>query len=83
MFSAIKLWRQLTKVCSFSAVNDSLLMWGHYAHKAKPLGRGARSRSPFAHAGVEIGEDVVESFFPSDTGLAERGRRYRLFKRLK
>lgn len=26
-----KLWREkLTKVCSFSAANDSLLMWGHY-----------------------------------------------------
>ena len=24
-------WRKMVKLCSFSAVNDSLLMWGHYA----------------------------------------------------
>jgi len=29
--STIQQWRKLTKVCSFSAINDSLLMWGHYA----------------------------------------------------
>jgi len=29
--SKIQQWRKLTKVCSFSEINDSLLMWGHYA----------------------------------------------------
>jgi len=29
--STIQQWRKLTKLCSFSAINDSLLMWGHYA----------------------------------------------------
>lgn len=29
--SILREWRQIVKVCSFSAVNDSLLMWGHYA----------------------------------------------------
>jgi len=29
--SAVQPWRKLTKLCSFSAINDSLLMWGHYA----------------------------------------------------
>jgi len=29
--STIRQWRKLTKLCSFSAINDSLLMWGHYA----------------------------------------------------
>jgi hypothetical protein len=33
LLSAIKLWRKLIRVCSFSAVKDSLLMWSHYADK--------------------------------------------------
>lgn len=28
-------WRKITKVCSFSAVKDSILMWGHYAQNHK------------------------------------------------
>jgi hypothetical protein len=28
---ALRQWRKITKVCSFSKVNDSILMWGHYA----------------------------------------------------
>lgn len=28
-------WRKVTKVCSFSAVSDSILMWGHYAQDHK------------------------------------------------
>jgi hypothetical protein len=31
----LRQWRKLTKVCSFSAVNDSILMWGHYAQDHK------------------------------------------------
>ena len=27
----IRQWKKLTKLCSFSAINDSLLMWSHYA----------------------------------------------------
>jgi hypothetical protein len=33
MLSTIRLWREVTRVSSFSAVKDSLLMWGHYADK--------------------------------------------------
>ena len=29
--SSIQSWRKLTKVCSFSEINSSLLMWAHYA----------------------------------------------------
>jgi Protein of unknown function (DUF2971) len=29
--SKIQQWRKQTKLCSFSAIKDSLLMWGHYA----------------------------------------------------
>ncbi len=29
--STIQKWRKLMKVCSFSEINNSLLMWGHYA----------------------------------------------------
>lgn len=29
--SILREWRKLVKLCSFSGVNDSLLMWGHYA----------------------------------------------------
>lgn len=28
-------WRDLTSICSFSSVNDSILMWGHYAQNHK------------------------------------------------
>ena len=31
--STIRLWRKVTRVSSFSAVKDSLRMWGHYADK--------------------------------------------------
>jgi hypothetical protein len=31
----LRQWRKITKVCSFSAVNDSILMWGHYAQDHK------------------------------------------------
>ncbi len=31
----VRQWRKVTKVCSFSAVNDSILMWGHYAQDHK------------------------------------------------
>lgn len=31
----LRQWRTVTKVCSFSAVNDSILMWGHYAQEHK------------------------------------------------
>jgi Protein of unknown function (DUF2971) len=27
----VREWRKLTKLCSFSAINDSVLMWSHYA----------------------------------------------------
>lgn len=33
--SVLRQWRKLTKLCSFSAVNDSLLMWSHYADDHK------------------------------------------------
>jgi len=29
--ATIQQWRKQTKLCSFSAINNSLLMWGHYA----------------------------------------------------
>ena len=29
--SIVRQWRTVTKLCSFSAINDSLLMWSHYA----------------------------------------------------
>ena len=31
----LRQWRKVTKICSFSAVNDSILMWGHYAQDHK------------------------------------------------
>jgi hypothetical protein len=31
----LRQWRKVIKVCSFSAVNDSILMWGHYAQDHK------------------------------------------------
>lgn len=31
----LRQWRKITKICSFSAVNDSILMWGHYAQDHK------------------------------------------------
>jgi Protein of unknown function (DUF2971) len=33
--SILRLFRKVTKLCSFSAVNDSLLMWSHYADHHK------------------------------------------------
>jgi hypothetical protein len=27
----LRQWKQITKLCSFSAINDSILMWSHYA----------------------------------------------------
>jgi len=29
--STLQEWRKMVKLCSFSAIKDSLLMWGHYA----------------------------------------------------
>ena len=31
----LRQWRKVTKVCSFSAVKDSILMWGHYSQDHK------------------------------------------------
>ena len=33
--SVLRLWRKVTKLCCFSAINDSLLMWTHYADNHK------------------------------------------------
>jgi hypothetical protein len=33
--SVLRQWRKATKICSFGAVNDSILMWGHYAQDHK------------------------------------------------
>ena len=33
--SVLRQWRRSTKICSFSKVNDSILMWGHYAQDHK------------------------------------------------
>jgi len=32
MVSVLRMWRKVTKLCSFSQINDSVLMWSHYAH---------------------------------------------------
>jgi Protein of unknown function (DUF2971) len=29
--ATLRTWRQVTKICSFSAANDIILMWSHYA----------------------------------------------------
>ena len=31
VLSTVRQWRAVTKVCSFSAIHDSVLMWSHYA----------------------------------------------------
>ena len=43
--TTIRLWRKVTKLCSFSEINNSLLMWSHYAER---------------HQGICLGFDVPD-----------------------
>jgi len=50
--SAVRQWRAVTKVCSFSEVSDSILMWSHYADNHRGFCveyglRGLASEHPF------------------------------------